>query len=85
MLIFAAIKVNNGTDSGFSPDYPITQEGCEIKPCAIGRNCRCWKDRDVRHREGEGISTIRHPAKDFESAEHTDIIKKSFDGKFTKL
>ena len=85
MLIFAAIKVTNGTDSGFSSDYPITPEGCKIKSYTVGRTCWCWKDRDLRHREGEGISTIGHPAKDFESAEHTDSIKKSFDGQSTKL
>ena len=85
MLIFAAIKVDNGTDSGFNPDYPITQEGCQIEPCNVGRTCWCWKDRDLRHREGEGIYTIGHPAKDFKSIEHTDRIKESSDGQSAKL
>jgi len=85
MIIFAAIKVRNGTDSGIGTSNKDAQESCQIKPCAIGRTCWRGKDRDLRHRKGEGICTIGYPAKDSESAEHTDTIEKPPDGESTRL
>lgn len=82
---FAAIKVNNETDTGIGTNSKDAQKSGKIKSSAVGRTCWGWEDRDLRYREGKGICTIGHSAKSIESAEHKDTITKSFYGQFTKF